>query len=435
MAALGGAFAALQFNLRKLFHQIPPKNVNALKLGVLSTAAINAMAIIYPSKTHPDVIMYAVASRDAERAAEFAKKYGFQKSHGSYQALLDDPEVDIVYIPTPNSLHYEWASKALDAGKHVLLEKPITSNAEEAEMLLEQASGRNLVLLEAFHWRFHPATTVFAELLQKYGAEEGPVSINAHMKIFPVPPDEDIRWNFDLAGGSLMDCAYALSFVRFAVDILQVGSVSSSSLEVVEAEANPWKNDSQVDAAMHAILKSNSPRQQADQETQNDATQTITCDISTDMAGQNVYRLLGFIPIPRYWDLPSITVTFGSHEVSYYNAIAPHAYHSISVRDKAGKVVESRQSYAGGPAWSGTSTTESEKLAGGKGGLKGWSTYRYQLEAFVKKVQGEEPPVWISAKDSLQQMEGIDAIYRAAGLPVRKSSSYVKQRAPVQASP
>jgi predicted dehydrogenase len=104
---------------------------------------------IHPAETHPDVVLYAIASRDAQTAAKAAREYHFTKSHGSYQELLDDPAVDIVYVSTPNGQHYEWTSKALQAGKHVLCEKPFTSNAEEAKSLVNQAREKGLTLEEA----------------------------------------------------------------------------------------------------------------------------------------------------------------------------------------------------------------------------------------------------------------------------------------------
>lgn len=95
------------------------------------------------------MILYGIASRDATTAQKAAKQYHFTRAYGSYQELLDDPDVDIVYISTPNGLHYEWASKALTAKKHVLLEKPFTSNAAEAKRLVQQARDAGLVLEEA----------------------------------------------------------------------------------------------------------------------------------------------------------------------------------------------------------------------------------------------------------------------------------------------
>lgn len=95
------------------------------------------------------MILYAIASRDVQSARQTAQKYNFKKAYGSYQELVDDPEIDIIYVSTPNGLHYEWASKSLNAGKHVLCEKPFTSNAEEARKLVELAKEKNLICEEA----------------------------------------------------------------------------------------------------------------------------------------------------------------------------------------------------------------------------------------------------------------------------------------------
>lgn len=105
--------------------------------------------VIHPAETHPDVILYGVASRNLESAQQTARKYHFKKAYASYQGLLDDSDIDIVYISTPNGLHFEWASKALRAGKHVLCEKPFTSNADEARKLIDLAKEKDLVCEEA----------------------------------------------------------------------------------------------------------------------------------------------------------------------------------------------------------------------------------------------------------------------------------------------
>lgn len=110
---------------------------------------VNSLTAIHPAETHPDVILYAIASRNASTAKKAAKQYHFSKAYGSYQELLDDPQVDIVYVSTPNGLHYEWSSKALKAGKHVLCEKPFTSNAAEARKLAQEAKERGLIVEEA----------------------------------------------------------------------------------------------------------------------------------------------------------------------------------------------------------------------------------------------------------------------------------------------
>ena len=149
-------------------HSTPAKTPDALKLGVISSAQINAAgsklsdrsysdgygsilitAVIHPTESHPSVILYAIASRDLATAQKAQKQYSFTKAYGSYAALVDDPDIDIVYVSVPNALHYEWASKALKAGKHVLCEKPFTSNADEAKRLVQLAKERGLIVEEA----------------------------------------------------------------------------------------------------------------------------------------------------------------------------------------------------------------------------------------------------------------------------------------------
>ncbi|KAK5999085.1 D-xylose 1-dehydrogenase (NADP(+)) 2 [Cladobotryum mycophilum] len=119
------------------------KQDSALKFGILGAANIAPMALFIPAKSHPEVIIYTVAARDKAKAEAYAKKHGIPHVSDSYEAILDDPEVDVVYIPLPNGLHFEWTLRALAKGKHVLLEKPSTSNAAEAEILFKSPSSRS----------------------------------------------------------------------------------------------------------------------------------------------------------------------------------------------------------------------------------------------------------------------------------------------------
>lgn len=148
---------------------------------------INSAAIIRPVQTHRDVIISAVASRDLSSAQSFARKYDIPIAFGSYNELLDSSEVDFVYISLresddilpseylahrvgpmiANGMHGEWAIKALEKGKHVLLEKPFTANAEEAKRVVELAKEKKLVLMEAFHWQCHPAARMFKSILSR----------------------------------------------------------------------------------------------------------------------------------------------------------------------------------------------------------------------------------------------------------------------------
>ncbi|KAI9368227.1 hypothetical protein BJX61DRAFT_546725, partial [Aspergillus egyptiacus] len=135
--------------LNSFLYSRPQKSPSALNLGVVSSAQINAAAIIHPAETHPLVQLHGIASRDLATAKSQARKYRFKKAYGSYEELYNDPEIDIVYISTPNGQHYECATKALQAGKHVLCEKPFMSNAEQARAIVRLAEERGLVLEEA----------------------------------------------------------------------------------------------------------------------------------------------------------------------------------------------------------------------------------------------------------------------------------------------
>ena len=117
-----------------------------------------------PSGTDEATVV-AVASRDRSRAEAFAREHGIERAHGSYEALLEDPDVDAVYIPLPNSMHVPWSVRALEAGKHVLCEKPMTRRAAEAEEAFAAAERAGRVLEEAFMWRHHPQTQRLRELL------------------------------------------------------------------------------------------------------------------------------------------------------------------------------------------------------------------------------------------------------------------------------
>src|SRR5258705_1329904 len=125
-----------------------------LNWGVLGAARIArslAMALRDSKLARP----YAVASRTLSKAEAFAHEYGFQKSYERYQTLLNDPEVDVIYNPLPNHLHCAWTIRALEAGKHVLCEKPLAKNSAECRRMIEAARRNNRLLMEAFMYRVH----------------------------------------------------------------------------------------------------------------------------------------------------------------------------------------------------------------------------------------------------------------------------------------
>src|SRR5438552_1300627 len=128
-----------------------------MRLGLLSTARIND-AILAGASEADGVEVVAVASRDAERAQQYAAEHGIPRAHGTYEALLEDGDVDAVYVSVPNSLHHTWAMRALAAGKHVLCEKPYTRRPAEAAEAFDAADAAGLVLMEGFMYRHHPQT-------------------------------------------------------------------------------------------------------------------------------------------------------------------------------------------------------------------------------------------------------------------------------------
>src|SRR5206468_6498133 len=142
-----------------------------------------------------------IASRDAERASAVAATYRIPTTHASYEALLDDPAIDAVYIAVPNSLHHAWTMRALATGKHVLCEKPYSTNAAEVDEAHDFAEAARLVLTEGFMWRHGPHATSFAEELPRIGELR---TIRSTFT-FVIGSDDDIRLNRELAGGSLMD--------------------------------------------------------------------------------------------------------------------------------------------------------------------------------------------------------------------------------------
>jgi len=130
--------------------------MDKLKMGVLGCSGHYAKRIAVPILESLLVEPYAIASRDLKKSQDFAKKWGFSKAYGSYEELLADPEVDFIYNPLPNHLHLEWIKKAADAGKPMLCEKPLTLNAQEARLAARYCAERQVPLMEAFMYRFHP---------------------------------------------------------------------------------------------------------------------------------------------------------------------------------------------------------------------------------------------------------------------------------------
>jgi predicted dehydrogenase len=212
-----------------------------LRVGVLGAARIAPLAIVKPAARVDGVTVSAVAARDPERARTFAAKHGIPRVHPSYDELVADPEIDAVYIPLPNALHAEWTLEALAAGKHVLCEKPFTSNEAEAARVADAAEQSGLVVMEAFHYRYH----ALAERMRAIAHDGtlGEITSVRTWLCFPLPKFSDIRYDYSLAGGASMDCCYPVHAQR----LLGPG-------EPRVVSARPRLRDDRVDRAMSVEL-------------------------------------------------------------------------------------------------------------------------------------------------------------------------------------
>src|SRR5262249_28307593 len=162
--------------------------------GILGAAKIAPNALILPAKQVPEVEVTAIAARDPSRARQFAKTNGIPRVLASYEELIADPDIDVIYNPLPNSLHCECSIGAMRAGKHVFCEKPIASNTAEAERLVQVADETGLLLVEAFHYRFHPLADKVRELIRS-GAIGKLTRVEANFSV-PIPPD-NIRFDWN----------------------------------------------------------------------------------------------------------------------------------------------------------------------------------------------------------------------------------------------
>jgi predicted dehydrogenase len=174
-----------------------------LRWGVISTANIGRIAVNPAIQRSRNGELVAVASRDEQRAREFAQRSGIPRYHGSYQALLDDDSIDAIYNPLPNSLHREWTIRAAEWGKHILCEKPLALSEAECHEMEAAAAANGVKLMEAFMYRFHPRTARVLELVRAGAA--GDVHLIRSAFTFRLTRADNIRLQPELGGGALMD--------------------------------------------------------------------------------------------------------------------------------------------------------------------------------------------------------------------------------------
>jgi predicted dehydrogenase len=325
-----------------------------MKIGVLGAARIAPAAVVKPARVVDDVEIAAVAARDRDRAAAFAARHGVPTVHGSYADLVADPSLDAVYIPLPNGLHAQWTLAAVEAGKHVLCEKPFTANAAQARDVATAAATRpDLVVMEAFHYRYHPLATRMLAVV--HSGELGRVRHVETALCFPLPAFSNIRYNYGLAGGALMDAGcYAVHCLRL---------LSPGTPTVTTAKAVPLRRDRRIDRAMTA-----------DFDLGDDATGRVTASMWSRTLLRIQARVIG--------DNGTLTVN---------NFVGPHAWTRFTVTTAGAR---RREHFSREP------------------------TYVHQLRAFHAAVQGE-PTNLTPPSDSIATMSLIDDIYTAAGLPLR----------------
>ena len=186
-----------------------------LNWGLLSTARINR-ALIPPLRASKRNRLLAVASRTQESADKYAREWKIPRAHGSYEALLADPEIDVIYNSLPNHLHAEWTIKAVEAGKHVLCEKPLALSVEEVDEIQSAARKHGRVVTEAFMYRHHPQTLKVQELVKS--GSLGTLQLIRGSFTYILSRDGDVRLDPAMGGGSIWDVGcYPISYARTVI--------------------------------------------------------------------------------------------------------------------------------------------------------------------------------------------------------------------------
>lgn len=334
-----------------------------IRIGALAASRIATKALIAPAADTDGVEVAAVGARTAAAAEAAATQWGVDRWHGSYEALLADPDIDAVYIATPAALHRRWTLAALDAGKHVLVEKPLAANALDGATMAEAAAARpDLVAMEAFHWRYHPFFDAVAAIVN--GGDLGElqsVSSRFNLVTGQIGPN-DIRWDLALGGGATMDLGtYPIQWVRF---------VAGAEPTVVSAEATCPVPD--VDGHLVAQLE---------------WPDGLTGSVESSMIA------------PPGEERIDLTVVGSEATMVVTNPIQPGNGATIEIT-----------------AAGSTTVTDVETIVN-----PNLSTYHYQLAAFGDAIEnGSAFPTTLA--DGVTNMAVVDECYRAAGLEPRPTS-------------
>jgi predicted dehydrogenase len=328
----------------------------SLRIGVLGASRIAESAIVGPAAELGHRLV-AVAARDRSRAEAFAEGYGVERVLDDYQAVIDDPEVDVVYNPLANSLHAPWNLAAIAAGTPVLSEKPFARNESEARRVAEAADAAGVTVMEGFHYYFHPVTQRAFEL-----AGDGTIGAVTHVEVrmaMPAPDDDDPRWSLELAGGALMDLGcYGLHVMRSLGRLAMPGIEGRPSIVRAHAE----QRTSGVDA---------------------------WCDVEIGFPGGASGLTANSMVSEHHSHTIRILGTEG--DLLVHEFITPSTDDRLTVTTAAGTTVEHLGTRA---------------------------SYTYQLEAFAAHVEyGAALP--FGPADAVANMTFVDGAYRAAGMEPR----------------
>ncbi|KAJ3462077.1 hypothetical protein MRS44_010630 [Fusarium solani] len=387
------------------------KRDDAIKLGILGAANVAHMSLLTPAKSHPEIVIQAVAARDRKKAEEYAKANGIPEVKGSYQEMLDDKNIDAIYIPLPTSFHYEWAVRCIKAGKHVLIEKPCVSNAHEAEKLfnLPDLSQPNApVILEAFHTLFYPSWQYFLSFVNPDDIEH---IYSQSMLPWYFTSKEGIIFDYNLSGGAMI-CMGTYNFAA----IRQLFRAEPTECLSCETQTFPGEGREKCDIAFKAKFRFPSG---AIAETESTVRgSSIWTPSSVTVTNKEV-----IVPDKS---LPSGQEKVLKRELTLYGFLNGIVWHRIDIKDRYtirsnGKVIKTWEEKESHKAYT------FEEAGGRFADLPGedtWISYRHMLEQFVNKVKGRETQTWVSGEDSIGHMRMIDMAYEKSGLGIRPTRKY-----------
>ena len=325
-----------------------------IRIGILGAARIAPRGIVTPANELLGAEVVAVAARELSRARDFAAQHSIPLALGSYGELIARDDIDLVYVPLPPSMHLEWCTAALANGKHVLVEKPFANNAQDAAAMVAAARSSGKLLIEAFHYRFHP---MFEQALAalRAGAVGRIRRIDATFNaVLPDTPGQ-LRYIEELGGGALMDLGcYCLHWIR---------TVANDEPTVVRAAARC--SPPGVDVELEAELAFTSG-----------PTATLKCSMHPQDG--KLFRQL------------RVQGDKGVLEID--NPVSPHSGATLSIENDSPSLP---QIFADGE-----------------------TTYHHQLRHVLDCIAGRAQPL-TGGDDAVDNMRGIDAIYRAAGLRPR----------------